>query len=1121
MIHLRNALLLALTGAVSLPGWAAEIRGQVVDAAGNAVAQAMVQVRLQTERRESLEPKAVQADAQGAFVIAAEVAAGDAVKWVNGLAVSPTRGLGVVAARFGEPVRVELLPYRSATGVLRDQQGQPVAGAEVCVRWVTLPRKPGEEWARFASVPDEFRRPHLATTSGADGKWELHCIPQEAEVSLEVTSEQYATEQVRVPQGVEAPPPITTVLQLAGHIEGTVTNAETGQPQPDVRVVVQGFRGTDGGGGSRTDASGKYRVSGLHAGQYNVVVQCEPMGEWTAAAVEQLALAAGMTAKGTDLRLVKGVILRGSVIDGETGKPLPNVAVATYGPHCPRSNAMCLPSKTDEQGRFQFRVPPGGVWVYVQGIPEGYVHSEGCDADVTVKEGEEGEPVTLRVQRGGEVSGVVVDEMGFPVTGATVTAQQEGWSQPSTTTGKGGRFTLTGLARKGEITVAAEDKRVRTEYPVKLRGDQLPTTPLRLVMKAAVKMKVTGRVVDPDGGPLRGVAVTMENTRPVGQGMYRTEPPRQTETNEGGEFAFEEIEADSRVTLRAALGGHRYLRGGAVPEGGGETRTAEDLVLLPLGQTVSGRVVTASGEPQPDATVFAAGYLWGDPATTGADGRFTLGDLPKGRLKLVAVHGARARGIAECESGATDATLQLRETPPPDWSQAPTEADKQLALKLLLEAWEYSRDHTYYARDTLPREVARVDPAVARDMVRDLPAGNREWAVSVLLGSLAELAPESALQLLDLLDDLNSNDTRAVACATLAYHLAPRDPKLAGELFVRATQAVNPQAKSITAVFAGSYLVRAALRLGRDDADKLLDSLLEQTKQLGDQKDDMLAGLAEQLGEYPALAERLTGQIESTNEKRRAQSHSTIALLTADTAAAIRQFRTYFPGDHAITESYEARCAKRVAPALTAADPEGALALARRLADAGDRAQCFTALAAHQPDVAKAGALYEEAAAAARQLHNPAAQLARVARAAAGTNADLARKLSEEVVTALSATGADDGASEAAFYRASADPNRAWLLIERSLCRALESGAEGARAYQTAAMAMCPVNLDRAVELARELQGREEGDRTGWYCEALRKISQWLFATGPIRETMPFDRWHASDTWTPGEETHW
>ena len=65
------------------------------------------------------------------------------------------------------------------------------------------------------------------------------------------------------------------------------------------------------------------------------------------------------------------------------------------------------------------------------------------------------------------------------------------------------------------------------------------------------------------------------------------------------------------------------------------------------------------------------------------------------------------------------------------------------------------------------------------------------------------------------------------------------------------------------------------------------------------------------------------------------------------------------------------------------------------------------------------------------------------------------------------------------------------------------------------------VFLDLAVELARELQGREEGDRTGWYCEALRKISQWLFATGPIRETMPFDRWHASDTWTPGEETHW
>ena len=39
--------------------------------------------------------------------------------------------------------------------------------------------------------------------------------------------------------------------------------------------------------------------------------------------------------------------------------------------------------------------------------------------------------------------------------------------------------------------------------------------------------------------------------------------------------------------------------------------------------------------------------------------------------------------------------------------------------------------------------------------------------------------------------------------------------------------------------------------------------------------------------------------------------------------------------------------------------------------------------------------------------------------------------------------------------------------------------------------------------------------------EAMRKIAQYVLAPVAVRLGIPFDRWHASDTWIPGTPTGW
>lgn len=213
-------------------------------------------------------------------------------------------------------------------------------------------------------------------------------------------------------------------------------------------------------------------------------------------------------------------------------------------------------------------------------------------------------------------------------------------------TGADGRFELRRLAggqlyevratRPGFLTAGSE---------VALPAMPRLQPPLLLVL--APNRPARGAVVDDTGRPLAGVRVVLRQasgTAPAGRKPFALPPPGERGTIEAttdarGRFDFPQVPAPEIDLLAGRSGFTPVLaRNQRMPPGEG----AWDLgrVVLRPGISLSGRVVDSAGRPVAEARVYRIATMASPEllefslreekpdATTGADGRFSLGDLP-------------------------------------------------------------------------------------------------------------------------------------------------------------------------------------------------------------------------------------------------------------------------------------------------------------------------------------------------------------------------------------------------------------------------------------------------------------------------------------------------------------
>jgi RNA polymerase sigma factor (sigma-70 family) len=311
----------------------------------------------------------------------------------------------------GQEAELRLVKDHAVSGRVVDTQGKPVAGAKVVATKLEVYEDNSlapflAEWkagqrVEVGLVKLVWRADGvlLAATTGADGRFSLPGGGAERVLTLRVRGTGIAESEVLVANrdGLDpkpynqaradrlaemrvartgmsgtllSGPDVSVVAEAEKPVRGVVKDADTGKPRAGVRVflkhdegerLVPPLRAT-------TDAEGRFEVRGAHkARSYALEVEDDLEAAYVGA-YARAADTAGYEPVTIDVKVKKGVIITGKVINAATKKALPgvaSVAVLSDNPFVkdyPELTSRGLyPQATGEDGTFRLMTIPGPV----------------------------------------------------------------------------------------------------------------------------------------------------------------------------------------------------------------------------------------------------------------------------------------------------------------------------------------------------------------------------------------------------------------------------------------------------------------------------------------------------------------------------------------------------------------------------------------------------------------------------------------------------------------------------------------------------------------------------------------------------------------------------------------
>jgi hypothetical protein len=325
---------------------------------------------------------------------------------------------------------------------------------------------------------------------------------------------------------------INRVLAPAQVIEGRVLQADTGKPVPHALLTVfasASEAGDYGGLGARADAEGRFRIN-PYPGKHFVVSAHPPAGEPYLAIQQRIKWPAGKVRLPLDLKLPRGVLVRGKVTEAGSGKPVAQAAVQYYPQTADNANfrkeiirGWDSTEVSAADGTFQIAVLPGPGHLLVLGQDGHYVHEEigdrvldsgrpgGAryypDAVVKLKVPKETrvQDVAVTLKRGVSVKGQLVGPGGERVGKALMICRLQvspfslQWQFPVEL--RDGQFELHGLDPAKSYPVAFLEAEKGWGTTVQLSGQQAgkPVT-----VKLQPCGRAVARFVDPAGKPVVG-----------------------------------------------------------------------------------------------------------------------------------------------------------------------------------------------------------------------------------------------------------------------------------------------------------------------------------------------------------------------------------------------------------------------------------------------------------------------------------------------------------------------------------------------------------------------------------------------------------------------------------------
>lgn len=299
---------------------------------------------------------------------------------------------------------------------------------------------------------------------------------------------------------------------------------------------------------------------------------------------------------------------------------------------------------TDAEGWFALEQDMAGRWrveIHAPGVGWATVDLPEVTPEAAT------EPRTVRLQRGADISGRVVDAItGDPIEGVRVGVRLRRLSSgfrpfepPPVRTGADGQWVLRTVP-DGQWQIVAEKVTYlyREKTVTVAEGKSAGAVAFRLERKPEFRC----RVLRSDGTPLSETAIRLRQLIRTADNRRAKDKRLSFKTDADGWFRLEQA-TGGQWQIDVILDGVGWARAG--PLAVTTDRSVEPQTLtLTAGMTASGRVLEAgSGKPIEGATVAAKEQVFGGvrqfaprAVTTDAEGRWTLTTLPPGTWALVA-----------------------------------------------------------------------------------------------------------------------------------------------------------------------------------------------------------------------------------------------------------------------------------------------------------------------------------------------------------------------------------------------------------------------------------------------------------------------------------------------------
>lgn len=565
-------------------------------------------------------------------------------------------------------------PALRARGVVVDERGQGIAGAEITAAFQDAPR--------LAFKPGLFASGGLAR-SGESGRFLLGRLAPGASYGLRVSKPGFAPGRADLPpqEAGRAAPEIRIVLRTGRTATGRVLDPRH-SPVAGAQVTLRPAAPTDmmariresfspaSAFESATDAAGRFELTHLPAGTYDLVVRGRGFAPLS---VPALAIPEGHGA--TDLGsvlLAPGVALSGVVADPQ-GRPLAGAEVWARTPSGESaffSSRMQDPGPPDAvtgaDGSFRLEDRAAGESLDLSATLAGYGPGEAPRVAVPAEA-----PVRIVLSPASRVSGRIVGPDEKPVPGARVVLME------MRETNRGGRssrlpgrfeqavadeegaFAFEGVA-PGTINLSATAPRRQTAELQGLEvraGQELASVEIVLAPAAVIE----GRVLAPSGRPVPGAEVIVEQAGENGRSGFSL---LRATADGDGVYVLDGVPPGPRTLAASAEGYRRTVRDLDVKAG----ENALDFDL-DTGYEISGRVVDDSGAPIAGAQVWLRASVPSPDSPrmlTGPDGVFRFHGLSEGSFHLRAAKAGYAdSGPREAVtlSGSSVTSLELKLSP--------------------------------------------------------------------------------------------------------------------------------------------------------------------------------------------------------------------------------------------------------------------------------------------------------------------------------------------------------------------------------------------------------------------------------------------------------------------------